>query len=165
MRWAAMLSMLVDHVGLVFFPDEPGWRIVGRLAFPVYAYSLVQGYTRTRSLGRYALRLAWIGLAAEVPYMAALRIAGVNTVDTLLAGLLALAAADRLDRAGKPFWKWPMFAAAGAMLETLSFDYGAYGLALILIYRYGAGRPHATVASHAALNLVALAAKSWVLQL
>ncbi|PDO10031.1 MAG: hypothetical protein BLM47_09470 [Candidatus Reconcilbacillus cellulovorans] len=165
MRWAAMLSMLVDHVGLVFFPDEPAWRIVGRLAFPVYAYSIVQGYARTRSFRRYAARLALIGLAAQLPYMAAFRIMGVNTVGTLLAGLLAMAAADRFDRAGKPFWKWPMFAAVGVLLEALRFDYGAYGLSLILIYRYGAGRPYATVAAHAALNLVALVAKSWVLQL
>lgn len=160
-----MLSMLVDHVGLVFFPDELAWRIVGRLAFPIYAYSLVQGYARTRSLRRYAARLAWIGLAAQLPYMALFRIAGVNTVGTLLAGLLVMAAADRLDRAGKPFWKWLVFTAAGVLLEALSFDYGAYGLALILIYRYGAGRPYATVAAHAALNLIALVAKSWVLQL
>lgn len=40
MYWLAMLTMLIDHVGLVFFPTDPAWRIAGRLAFPIYAYAL-----------------------------------------------------------------------------------------------------------------------------
>lgn len=47
MYWLAMLTMLIDHVGLVFFPTDPAWRIAGRLAFPIYAYALYMGYTRT----------------------------------------------------------------------------------------------------------------------
>lgn len=43
MYWLAMLTMLIDHVGLVFFPTDPAWRIAGRLAFPIYAYALYMG--------------------------------------------------------------------------------------------------------------------------
>ena len=47
----AMVSMLLDHMGLLFFPDEQIFRILGRIAFPIFAYMIAEGcrYTKTRA--------------------------------------------------------------------------------------------------------------------
>ena len=37
----ACISMLIDHIGIVFFPNMDGFRIIGRLAMPIYSYSNV----------------------------------------------------------------------------------------------------------------------------
>ena len=39
----AMVSMLLDHMGLLFFPDEQIFRILGRIAFPIFAYMIAEG--------------------------------------------------------------------------------------------------------------------------
>ncbi|KAE8558006.1 TraX family protein [Paenibacillus polymyxa] len=134
MYWLAMLTMLIDHVGLVFFPTDPAWRIAGRLAFPIYAYALYMGYTRTRNMRSYML---------------AFDVHRPNVIWTLLASLLALAAASRMKH-------WVavsgLYVLTALFMELSQMDYGAYGLLLVLIYRYT--RSYMMIAVHFVLNVV-----------
>ncbi|AHM65531.1 TraX family protein [Paenibacillus polymyxa] len=149
MYWLAMLTMLIDHVGLVFFPTDPAWRIAGRLAFPIYAYALYMGYTRTRNMRSYMLRLLGLALISQVPYMLAFDVYRPNVIWTLLASLLALAAASRMKH-------WVavsgLYVLTALFMELSQMDYGAYGLLLVLIYRYT--RSYMMIAAHFVLNVV-----------
>lgn len=149
MYWLAMLTMLIDHVGHVFFPTDPAWRIAGRLAFPIYAYALYMGYTRTRNMRSYMLRLLGLALISQVPYMLAFDVYRPNVIWTLLASLLALAAASRMKHwvavAG-------LYVLTALFMELSQMDYGAYGLLLVLIYRYT--RSYMMIAAHFVLNVV-----------
>src|SRR5690606_33664629 len=111
MQYLAMLTMLIDHIGVVFFPDDPLWRIIGRIAFPIYAYGIVMGLAHTRSRKRYATRLAVIGAAAQLPYMAAMGVLQINVIGTFLAaiGVLAL-----MERTPSPVLKAAVFLAGVA---------------------------------------------------
>jgi hypothetical protein len=107
MQLIAMLTMLVDHAGIVLFPDNPYFRWVGRLAMPLYAYALVLGYGRTRDFRRYALRLAAIAAVSQWPYQYALPEPDepfeLNVVFTLLVSLVVLRLIDAvLPSAGRP---------------------------------------------------------------
>ena len=150
MQYLAMLTMFIDHIGIVFFPDNPVWRIIGRIAFPIYAWGIAVGWDRTRDRKRYATRLAVIGAVAQWPYMAALDDPRVNVIGTFLVviGTLIL-----MEKAHHPAAKAAVFAAATALLEVVPFSYGGYALVLVFIYRTLAGRPHAMVGAHFALNL------------
>lgn len=46
----AIISMLIDHIGHVFFPEEAAFRWIGRLAFPIFSYCLTVGLVYTRSI-------------------------------------------------------------------------------------------------------------------
>jgi hypothetical protein len=72
LQLSALLTMLADHVGYMFFPEDIGWRIVGRLAFPLYAYSLVQGYLHTSHIVKYLKRMGWLALLSQIPFMLAI---------------------------------------------------------------------------------------------
>ncbi|GIQ62696.1 hypothetical protein PACILC2_12640 [Paenibacillus cisolokensis] len=158
MQFLAMLTMLVDHVGLIFYPDQPLFRIIGRLALPFYAYAIVLGYSRTRNAGRYALRLAVIAALSQFPYMLALNDGGINTVGTLLVCLGVLIAFDRF---GLPAAS-AIAAVSAALLELLPFSYGFYALGLVLLYRYAL---HYAIGWHFALNIVYAFYKLWLLQM
>ncbi|AOK92281.1 TraX family protein [Paenibacillus polymyxa] len=149
MYWLAMLTMLIDHVGLVFFPTDPAWRIAGRLAFPIYAYALYLGYIHTRDIRSYMLRLLGLALISQVPYMLAFDVLRPNVIWTLLASLLTLAAASRLKH-------WTavtvLYVLSALVMELSQMDYGAYGLLLVLIYRYT--RSYMMIAAHFILNVV-----------
>ena len=45
----AMITMLIDHIGIVLFPQIKIFRIIGRFAFPIFAYMLAEGCTNTKN--------------------------------------------------------------------------------------------------------------------
>ena len=87
--------MCVDHAGLALFPSVGAFRCIGRPAFPLYCFLLVQGFRHTRDLRAYARRLLLLACVSEVPFD--LLIFGQfssameqNGVFALLLGLMAL---------------------------------------------------------------------------
>lgn len=69
--WIKMLaafSMLLDHMGLILFPEVAWLRIVGRLAFPLYALCIAEGFTHTRHRGKYFLRIFVLGVLCQIAY-------------------------------------------------------------------------------------------------
>ena len=65
---AAALTMLIDHIGAIFFPTVAMYRIIGRIAFPLYAFLLAEGVRRTKSPGGYGFRLTLGAVLAEWPF-------------------------------------------------------------------------------------------------
>jgi hypothetical protein len=63
LKWIALLSMTIDHIGYYFSPYMPhstylALRIIGRLAFPIFAFYVAKGFTRTRNPLVYFRRMA-----------------------------------------------------------------------------------------------------------
>jgi len=134
MQWIAMLTMLIDHIGVVYFPEQLWLRMIGRIAFPLYIYLMVLGYKRTRNYRNYVIRVALLAAVSQPMYQWAFDTTRLNVIITLLVGLLLF---KLLDTAAKK----PMIQGASVIItllvvEWFAFDYGAYGIALMLIYRY-----------------------------
>ncbi len=73
MKWIALLLMVVDHIGYYFGEHMPGeiyllLRLVGRLSFPLFAYSVALGYIRTRSRPRYFARMFLFAAMTEFAF-------------------------------------------------------------------------------------------------
>ena len=68
LKFIAAFCMALDHIGLVLFPRVEIFRIVGRLAFPLFAYMLAEGciYTRNK-LKHFALMLSFAS-ACQIGY-------------------------------------------------------------------------------------------------
>ena len=62
LKLLALITMTIDHVGAYLFPEILWLRIIGRLAFPIYAYMIAEGCRHTRSMPRYLLSV--VGMAA-----------------------------------------------------------------------------------------------------
>lgn len=120
LKLAAVLTMLIDHIAYLFIGGgilprmaeggEPAelmqilyfiLRGVGRIAFPIFCFLLVEGFFRTRSVSRYARRLFIFALLSELPFDLVLSGrpdgAAQNVFFTLLLGLLMMAALDQLS--------------------------------------------------------------------
>jgi len=157
----AMMTMLVDHIGLLFYKDQEIFRIIGRIAFPVYCYLLVEGYLRTRNVKRYMVRLLLIAVVSQLPFSLLFLTFELNVVFTLLLGLLVLYGIDRWEKdRGNAF---SIVAACLLFATFIPMDYGLYGIFLILIYRYAEGKW--VLLLHMMLNVIALVSYQWVLQL
>ena len=61
------VCMLIDHIGAVF-PSPEVLRMIGRIAFPVYAYMVAQGCKHTKNIYKYLFRLGIFALISEIPF-------------------------------------------------------------------------------------------------
>lgn len=77
LKLIALCAMLIDHIGYFLYPRFASFafthvfRVVGRLAFPVYAFLIVNGYDKTRDVKRYLTRLCAFALIAQIPFVLA----------------------------------------------------------------------------------------------
>lgn len=161
MQLLAIITMLIDHIGIVFYPDNQILRLIGRLAFPLYAYGIVNGLRYTSNRRRYIRRLAIIAAAAQLPYMMALGVWGINVVGTFLVVIGVLEVIER-HKDNKLIGVCAILL-AGLLMDGLHFDYGSYALFLIMIYRYLSAQW--MVAAHMLLNVVYFFYANWMLQL
>ncbi|MDO8619868.1 MAG: TraX family protein [bacterium] len=133
-KLVAILAMVIDHVGLLFFPHQLLWRVAGRIAFPLFAFLVAEGALRTSNVRAYLFRLlgfAIISQFAYIPFNGATGgiLSPFNIFFTLSAGLLALILWKRLPRTISV----PAIILLCALADILSFDYGAYGVLTVLI--------------------------------
>lgn len=64
----AMLFMLLDHTWATVLPQQVWLTCVGRMAYPIFAFMLVEGYHYTKNIKRYFIRLLVFALISEVPF-------------------------------------------------------------------------------------------------
>lgn len=64
----ACVTMLIDHSGKMLFPQIGEMRLIGRLAFPMFAYGIAVGAVYTRDPIRYLSRIALLALVSQPLY-------------------------------------------------------------------------------------------------
>ena len=72
LKLIAIISMLIDHTGKMFFPQYGIMRIIGRLAFPLFAYCIAVGCVYSRNRLKYLSRVLLVGLISQPFYAMAL---------------------------------------------------------------------------------------------
>ena len=136
----ALVFMFIDHSGKMLFPQIPEMRILGRIAFPVYAWCMIVGFHYTRSVPKYLLRILLVGAVSQPLYMIALNHTWnqPNIFLTLFLGLCALWGIRE-----KKFFSHIWAPAAALIMATvLGVDYGWKGVLLfIMLYAVRDSRP------------------------
>lgn len=143
-----MLLMLCDHIGCVFFPQYQIFRRIGRLAFPIFAFTVVEGFLHTKNIKQYILRIVIFAVLSEIPFDLMLSgqcfdFSHQNVLWTFALGLLMLHCMNKtlnrcIDvgydisvRIGSFFILFIVFAIAALLMET---DYSIYGIAMIFVF-------------------------------
>jgi TraX protein len=132
----AITAMLIDHIGLFFFPQITWLRIIGRIAFPLFAWLIANGAYHTHNIKQYALRLLIFAVISQVPFFLTNQLItpqfiGLNVLFTLFLGLVAIYGIKKME-----FWAQRFFiiVVCGATAELLHVDYGAFGVGVIVLF-------------------------------
>lgn len=76
LKYIAIISMLIDHIGAFILEDMYGTnstiyilsRSIGRIAFPIFAFLLVESFKKTKSRKKYFINLLIFALLSEIPF-------------------------------------------------------------------------------------------------
>lgn len=74
LKCIAICSMLLDHIGIMLAGTEVNQAVyyilrgIGRLAFPIFCFLLVEGFVHTRSFVKYIIRMLLLAFISELPY-------------------------------------------------------------------------------------------------
>lgn len=161
----AVVAMFLDHIGAAILENRAVWaalgadlmspelfddpaltgvmmadlllRGIGRIAFPIFCFLLVEGFLHTHSLSRYLRRMALFAVITEIPFDLAFCSSPFdwtyqNVFFTLLLGLLAMAALRKFgDRSLLGFL---LALGCAGVAQLIYADYGAFGVVLIIIF-------------------------------
>ncbi|MBP5185233.1 MAG: hypothetical protein J6113_09005 [Lachnospiraceae bacterium] len=149
LKLIAMVTMIIDHVTAVFVPTGTVayfiGRAIGRVAFPLFCFLLVEGFYHTKSIKKYVLRLAAFALISEIPFDLAIRrkFFDWNYQSVMLTLLIGLVCIGLVEYIKQRFYPMQLFVytvlsslvmlAAGILAMALGTDYGMFGIVVILI--------------------------------
>lgn len=150
MKTIAITIMLIDHIGALFFPNVLIFRIIGRLAFPLFAFFIAEGFFYTHSVSRYLARLGVCAILFQIPdwfsriYSLAFDAPGFgvryvfNIFSTLFFGLFSVMLFDKLKSKNITL-SWISVVAVAVIAQISGADYGAYGVLYIVVFYLSAG--------------------------
>lgn len=136
----AIFSMIIDHVGFVFFPHELIFRYIGRIAFPIYCFLLTEGFFHTRNIYRYLLRMGLFAVLSEIPFNLGLYHVliyrwNINVFFTLFLGLFVMYLSEMVYQKSGNQTFGMVFCLMGMMVaEHIGSDYGAMGILIIYVF-------------------------------
>lgn len=166
LKLIAIITMVIDHIAYMdLLPSDYYFfsRTIGRIAFPIFAYYLAIGFTRTKNLKGYFMRILGFSVISQIPYSFfnpefKFNPLHLNIMFTLLIGLISLYLLEKVIYYGKEFKEFPHFSIlknlifyiiiliisvlspeiiktiAKIKLINLHIDYGSYGILLILSF-------------------------------
>jgi len=144
----AMVCMLCDHLWATIVPGNDWLTCIGRIAFPIFAFLIVEGFHHTRNLKKYVLRLLFAAVLSEIPFN--LMAGGSliypfhqNVLWTFLIAIGMMYANEKVR--AQAAWKRMAVAFAtvviGALAGLLSFaDYLHAGVLTVLVFYFLRGR-------------------------
>lgn len=153
-KMIAILSMLIDHIAVTLVSNHELYVImrgIGRIAFPMFAFLLVEGYCHTSDVKRYLKRLVLFALISEIPYDLAFYHTiwypkHQNVFITLALGLVTLYLIDREKQEcekkkqdpTRRIWLVITIVAVAAQFSMCDYQFG--GVLTILMFYYWRGQ-------------------------
>ena len=143
LKMIAIVTMLVDHMGAILYPDQMIFRYIGRIAFPIFVFLIVEGFCHTRNIRKYELRMFIFALVSEIPFDLAfqgkvLEFTYQNVFFTLFLGLAMLDVIStikkRIHPAGAVVAELAVLVLFMFLAELLRTDYGAGGILLVYAF-------------------------------
>ena len=162
LRTIAIVLMLSDHIWATAMSFGNWMTYIGRMAFPIFAFQIAEGFFHTSNFKKYALRLLGFALITEIPFNLFYSSRWFNpyhqnVLFTLLLGLLAISV---IDKVRKKFTAktvalsllWLLLICVASVIGFV--DYGFLGMITVVMFYLLRNFPFAWLAQLAAMVLI-----------
>lgn len=139
----AAFAMLLDHAKHIGLLESITFNMIGRIAYPIFAYFIVVGISKTHNIERYIIRLSVAAILAEIPFnvMCTGQLFSLNyqnTIFELLIGTIGVKAIFDLKQKKTDIIQKivdvGLIILTPLLAEALNCDYGLHGILLILAF-------------------------------
>lgn len=97
----ALITMTIDHVGYFLYPTEQWLRIIGRIAFPIFAFLIAEGCRYTRNKKKYFITMLIFAVVCQVAMSIATGSLTMNIFVTFIFSQLMIFAFDQAVKTKK----------------------------------------------------------------
>jgi len=130
--------MAVDHIGLFFFDELFILRVIGRLAYPIFAFFIAEGLIHTRNRKKYCIHLLICAIITQIPYAFLFNYLKLNVIFTFLVAILFVYLLENKKLSN--YLKFVIITCITILFTFLDFvsvlDYGILGVALVLTFYF-----------------------------
>lgn len=145
----ACVTMLIDHsAGVLYYNRLIDYstylllRTIGRIAFPIFGFLVVEGYKHTRNIRKYQLRLLIVALLSELPYQmysqVLFRDSGHNVIWLFLLSTLLFEGWEKSKgKIPESIGMIILTMISAVIAEKTGIDYGMFGLLYMLVIYWG----------------------------
>ena len=134
----AVISMTIDHIGLFFFDNLFILRVIGRLAYPIFAFFIAEGLIHTRNRKKYCINLLICAIITQIPYAFLFNYLQLNVIFTFLVAILFVYLVE--NKSLSNYIKFVLVTLITIFVLLLDFlstlDYGLLGVALVLAFYF-----------------------------
>ena len=123
----ALISMTIDHIGVQIFPGVTILRIIGRLAYPIFAYMIAEGARYTKNRRKYLLTISLTALLCQLVYFFALKSLDQCILVTFTLSILLIYFLEYR------FLSLLSILACFFLTQYVHIDYGFYGIMMPVI--------------------------------
>ena len=130
LKLLAAAAMTVDHVGLVLFPSVQILRLIGRLAFPIFAFMIAEGCAHTRNHLRYLLSVLILAVVCQSAYTLAMRSWFLCVPVSFAIAIALVLLLENWKRTANHLWGVAFLAGVAAVwvfTSKVTLDYGFWG--------------------------------------
>jgi hypothetical protein len=141
----AVISMTLDHIGFIIYPQYVIFRILGRISFPIFAYMISEGMYYTKNRIKYFIRVLILGIGCQLIYFLSDNGNIINVILTWAMAIFTIYLYQKAKENANPIYKM-MFAvyliALFVFCEFIPYvyvnspykvDYGFVGVLLPLV--------------------------------
>lgn len=132
----ACISMFLDHVKYAIGEANFCTQYLGRVAFPLFMFVMVEGYCHTRDVKKYLKRLFLAAIISQIPYQIFKEVLigasglQINVIATILVTMLCI---KIYDKSFSKIYSIILITVIGCITQLLNFDYGIYGILIGMI--------------------------------
>lgn len=173
----ALVSMFCDHFGDAFVKNFSFLNLIGRIAFPIFAFQISEGFIHTKNIKKYFFRLGIFALISQIPFSLFVykflqaSPFSLNVFFTLFIGLIGIYLFDNIDKMfnndlssdtkkikSKQFLSnfigFVIVILLAYVAEILNTDYGFWGVIVVFMFYMLKGKKLVTALTFFALCII-----------
>jgi hypothetical protein len=136
LKLIGIISMLCDHIGFAFY-NHSFLRIIGRIAFPIFAFQAVIGYEHTKDVKKHLIKMIIFAFISQIPfsllYITLKQPFTLNVMFTIILGLFSIILFNKINNRIICFIVLLLIGCLGSIIRV---DYGIFGIVTIFLFYY-----------------------------